>query len=186
MWHTQVKLIDTYLFERQIDLGEFRTRLYFEQFKPDGTVNHSARQGSGHVPNAVSLTRKVIGAIKTSSTDNIVKKRQLFIQAVSNFPWFDEVRVSRWRLCSYESCTACSLIWHSAGRQIPPRHLSLRFLTGQYEFKINLSAVFQIDLQEHTAASILLQVICSGFYIYHGVIFIINFSLCYHTRLGMN
>lgn len=82
----------------QFYLGEFQTRLYFEQFMADDTVNRSARQGSGHGPNAISFTGKVIGAIKTSSTDNIVafsKKSRLFIQAVSNFPWFDEARVSR-------------------------------------------------------------------------------------------
>lgn len=110
----------TYRTGRQFDLGEFLTSLYFEQFMADDTVNCSARQISGHGPNAESFTGKVIGAIKTSSTDNVVaftNMRRLFIQAVSNFPWFDEVRVRRLRLCSYESCTACSLIWRSAGRQ---------------------------------------------------------------------
>lgn len=61
-------------------------------------VNCSTRQVSGLGPNEESFTGKVIGAIKTSSTDNVVassKMRRLFIQAVSNFPWFDEARVRR-------------------------------------------------------------------------------------------
>lgn len=55
----------------------------------DETVNYSARQGFGYSPNAVAYIGKVIGAIKTSSTDNVVassKKRRLFMQVVSNFP----------------------------------------------------------------------------------------------------
>lgn len=95
---TQIKPIYTLTSSGEFDLGEFRTRLYFEQSMSDDTVTRSARQDSGHGPNTASFAGKVIGAIKTSSTHNIVassRTRWLFIQTVSNFPWSYEARVSQ-------------------------------------------------------------------------------------------